>query len=200
MDDTPNPRGEVWIAGPCLASGYFANEELTKESFFTDPDDGRTWFKTGDIGEWHADGVLKIVGRKKSILKLSHGEVRAPTGWWRSLSASRGDRSCRQYLSLEKVDSILQGAKYVASVATHAESGADFAIAVVVADVPALQAWARSRNMAEAEDPAALVRHPDAIKVRCAALLVCGGDALLMRGGRRRCTRRSRSSAAAAGW
>lgn len=66
----------MWIAGPALASGYFKNEELTKESFITDPGDGRIWFKTGDIGEWHADGVLKIVGRKKSILKLSHGEVR----------------------------------------------------------------------------------------------------------------------------
>jgi acyl-CoA synthetase (AMP-forming)/AMP-acid ligase II len=32
------------------------------------------WFRTGDIGEVHPDGVLKIIDRKKDLVKLQHGE------------------------------------------------------------------------------------------------------------------------------
>lgn len=61
-------RGEVCIRGDTLFSGYYKREDLTKEVFV----DG--WFHTGDIGEWQANGALKIVDRKKNIFKLSQGE------------------------------------------------------------------------------------------------------------------------------
>lgn len=32
------------------------------------------WFYTGDIGQFHADGCLEIIDRKKDIVKLQHGE------------------------------------------------------------------------------------------------------------------------------
>ena len=35
--------------------------------------DGSTWFHTGDIGEMCADGVLKIIDRKKDLVKLKYG-------------------------------------------------------------------------------------------------------------------------------
>lgn len=33
-----------------------------------------SWFYTGDIGQFHADGCLEIIDRKKDIVKLQHGE------------------------------------------------------------------------------------------------------------------------------
>lgn len=32
------------------------------------------WFYTGDIGQFHPDGCLEIIDRKKDIVKLQHGE------------------------------------------------------------------------------------------------------------------------------
>lgn len=35
---------------------------------------GMRWFYTGDIGQFHPDGCMEIVDRKKDIVKLQHGE------------------------------------------------------------------------------------------------------------------------------
>lgn len=35
---------------------------------------GMRWFYSGDIGQFHEDGCLEIVDRKKDIVKLQHGE------------------------------------------------------------------------------------------------------------------------------
>ena len=32
------------------------------------------WFYSGDIGQFHEDGCLQIIDRKKDIVKLQHGE------------------------------------------------------------------------------------------------------------------------------
>lgn len=40
--------------------GYYKLPNKTADDFFDE--DGKRWFKTGDIGEMHADGVLKIIG------------------------------------------------------------------------------------------------------------------------------------------
>lgn len=41
--------------------GYYKNETKNREDFFVD-ERGQRWFCTGDIGEFHADGCLKIIG------------------------------------------------------------------------------------------------------------------------------------------
>lgn len=43
-----------------MSPGYYKLDEKTKEDFFTE--EGRRWFKTGDIGEYHPDGVIRIIG------------------------------------------------------------------------------------------------------------------------------------------
>ena len=59
--DKPNPRGEIIIGGPNVSMGYFKNEEKTTEEFSID-ENGQRWFCTGDIGEFHPDGCLQIIG------------------------------------------------------------------------------------------------------------------------------------------
>ncbi|MFH1644085.1 MAG: AMP-binding protein [bacterium] len=56
-------ESEILAKGSNVFSGYFKNEEKTKQEF---TDDG--WFKTGDMGEFDKDGFLFLKGRKKYII------------------------------------------------------------------------------------------------------------------------------------
>lgn len=60
VTDTPYPRGEILIGGGNVSLGYYKLPDKTKEDFFDA--DGKQWFRTGDIGECHPDGCLKIIG------------------------------------------------------------------------------------------------------------------------------------------
>lgn len=61
VTDKPFPRGEILIGGDNISEGYYKLPDKTRDDFFEE--DGKMWFKTGDIGEIHADGVLKIIGK-----------------------------------------------------------------------------------------------------------------------------------------
>jgi len=68
LDDDGNKmpqgeRGEVCIRTAANFTGYWNNEEATKEAF---TDDG--YFRTGDIGYLDPEGYLFIVDRKKEII------------------------------------------------------------------------------------------------------------------------------------
>lgn len=62
VHDKPNPRGEIVIGGQNISMGYFKNEEKTAEDYSVD-ENGQRWFCTGDIGEFHPDGCLQIIGQ-----------------------------------------------------------------------------------------------------------------------------------------
>jgi long-subunit acyl-CoA synthetase (AMP-forming) len=68
-----SPEGEVLIKSPGQFSGYYKQPELTAASF---TDDG--FFRTGDLGERRADGLLKITGRAKELFKTAKGKYVAP--------------------------------------------------------------------------------------------------------------------------
>lgn len=51
------------IGGPNVTMGYYKNEGKNREDFFVD-EKGQRWFCTGDIGEFHPDGCLKIIGKE----------------------------------------------------------------------------------------------------------------------------------------
>ena len=64
--------GEIFIKSQALFKEYYKNPEATQEAL----KDG--WFHTGDIGEFTAEGYLKITDRKKDIIKTSGGKIVAP--------------------------------------------------------------------------------------------------------------------------
>ncbi|HOM15364.1 MAG TPA: AMP-binding protein [Rubrivivax sp.] len=68
-----SPEGEVLIKSPGQFSGYCKQPELTAASF---TEDG--FFRTGDLGELRADGLLKITGRAKELFKTAKGKYVAP--------------------------------------------------------------------------------------------------------------------------
>lgn len=63
VTDTPHPRGEIIIGGANVSAGYYKLPDKTKEDFFHE--DGKQWFRTGDIGEFHSDGSIKIIGKDR---------------------------------------------------------------------------------------------------------------------------------------
>ncbi|KAL0274114.1 UNVERIFIED_CONTAM: hypothetical protein PYX00_006617 [Menopon gallinae] len=108
VKDKPYPRGEIVIGGENVSNGYYKLAEKTKEDFFEE--NGRQWFKTGDIGEVHPDGSIKIIDRKKDLVKLQAGE----------------------YVSLGKVESELKTCPIVENICIYGDSSKHFTVALVV--------------------------------------------------------------------
>lgn len=64
--------GEIWLSGPCVAQGYWDNEQATNATFRARTADGRGPFlRSGDLGGW-LDGDLYVTGRRKDVLVV-HG-------------------------------------------------------------------------------------------------------------------------------
>lgn len=68
-----SPEGEVLIKSPGQCTGYYKQPELTAASF---TEDG--YFRTGDLGERTAAGLLKLTGRAKELFKTAKGKYVAP--------------------------------------------------------------------------------------------------------------------------
>ncbi|XP_015273125.1 PREDICTED: long-chain-fatty-acid--CoA ligase 3 [Gekko japonicus] len=121
--DKPYPRGEILIGGQNVTMGYYKNEERTKADFMVD-ENGQRWLYTGDIGEFHADGCLKIIDRKKDLVKLQAGE----------------------YISLGKVEAALKNLPLVDNICVYASSFQSYIIGFVVPNHKELTELARKRG------------------------------------------------------
>ncbi|KAG0016500.1 long-chain fatty acid-CoA ligase [Entomortierella chlamydospora] len=126
----------LWIRGPSITSGYFKNAEETAATLTPD-----NWLKTGDIGEWHPDGTLSIIDRKKNLVKLSHGE----------------------YIALEKLESIYKSTAYCNNICVYADSMQSKPVAVIVTSEPRILELAKSKGI-EGKDFAELCKNKDIIK------------------------------------
>jgi long-chain acyl-CoA synthetase len=67
MDDAgrelpPGETGELWIAGPMVVPGYWANPQATAASFTAG------WWHSGDLGSVDAQGYVRVFDRKKDML------------------------------------------------------------------------------------------------------------------------------------
>lgn len=120
--DRPYPRGEVVIGGVNVTIGYYKNAEKTEEEYFER--DGKRWFRTGDVGEIHGDGCLKIIDRKKDLVKLQFGE----------------------YVSLGKVESALKMIGVVENICVYGDSAKTFTVALITPNAKQLEQIGQSLN------------------------------------------------------
>ncbi len=78
-------RGEICVAGECLARGYLNASGLTAEKFVPEPFSGvagARMYRTGDLGRYLADGRIEFVGRvdhqvKVRGVRIELGEIEA---------------------------------------------------------------------------------------------------------------------------
>lgn len=114
------PQGEIWIRGASVTEGYLDNEKETKAAITPDG-----WFMTGDIGEFNANGHLKIIDRKKNLVKTLNGE----------------------YIALEKLESVYRAANVVGNICVYAAQDKSKPVAIIVPVEPALQKLAAAHGI-----------------------------------------------------
>ncbi|MDD5584102.1 MAG: class I adenylate-forming enzyme family protein [Candidatus Omnitrophica bacterium] len=62
-------KGELWVKGDGVMTGYYKAPDLTKEVLTADG-----WLKTGDIAYCDGEGLIYLAGRKKDMIKVA-GEI-----------------------------------------------------------------------------------------------------------------------------
>jgi fatty-acyl-CoA synthase len=65
-------RGEIWIRGPTLFSGYYKDEAKTRSALTRDG-----WLRSGDLGALDSGGRIRYLGRIKDMLKVGGENVAA---------------------------------------------------------------------------------------------------------------------------
>ena len=74
----PGVAGEIWLGGIGVSQGYLNRPELTLSSFMESALGRR--YCTGDLGRWHTDGTIEIIGRiddqvKMNGIRIELGEI-----------------------------------------------------------------------------------------------------------------------------
>jgi len=129
IDEAEEGEGEIIIYGPSVMQGYHNNEDGTAQALTHDGG-----LRTGDLGHIDEDGYLWITGRVKELFKLNSGRYVAPAPLEAQLKLSPFISHCMIY-----------------------GAGQPYNVALIVADVPALQAYLRRPDVPVEQ----LLREPD---------------------------------------
>jgi acyl-CoA synthetase (AMP-forming)/AMP-acid ligase II len=65
----PGEAGEVWVKGPMVVPGYFANDTATREAFVAG------FWRSGDIGAIDEAGYLRVLDRLKDMINRAGYKV-----------------------------------------------------------------------------------------------------------------------------
>ena len=120
--DAKVPQGEIWLKGIPIMTEYFKNPEETGKALTPDG-----WFKTGDIGEFDANGHLRVIDRVNNMVKMQGGE----------------------YIALEKVEAVYRGSQVVANVMVEADFRYSRPIAVIMPNDKVLTTMAKDLGVDE---------------------------------------------------
>jgi long-chain acyl-CoA synthetase len=106
------------------------------------------WFYTGDIGQFHPDGCIEIIDRKKDIVKLQHGEyVSLGKVWLKNVSCEYFvEITLTVWCSLQ-VESALSTSNYVDNIMVYADPFHNYCVALVVPVHQALEKWAQNSGI-----------------------------------------------------
>ncbi|CCJ30825.1 unnamed protein product [Pneumocystis jirovecii] len=113
-------QGEIWIRGGPVSQGYYNRDQENKEAY---ADGG--WFKTGDIGEWTENGLLRIIDRKKNLVKTQNGE----------------------YIALEKLESVYRSCDIISNICVYADPEHVRPVAIVVPSELPLRRYLESKQI-----------------------------------------------------
>jgi long-chain acyl-CoA synthetase len=117
--------GEILGKGPNIVKGYYKRPDANAEAF-----DAEGWFHTGDIGEFDADGFLRITDRKKDLIKTSGGKYVAP----------------------QNIENLLKFDPRISQVMVHGDNR-KFCSALITLTQDAIEKWAKEQNLAYRDWP-----------------------------------------------
>lgn len=100
--------GEILTRGRHVFQGYYKDDESTCAVL-----DADHWLHTGDLGEQNSQGLVRIFGRKKEVLKTSGGKMIAP------LPIEEALKACS---IISQVCLVGDGRRYVSAIITLTES------------------------------------------------------------------------------
>jgi long-chain acyl-CoA synthetase len=109
--------GEIMAAGNMFA-GYHANDAATGEALV----DG--WLHTGDLGEFDADGFLRVTGRKKELIIPASGKNISPNN----------------------IENDLRRSPWIAHAVLHGDRRPHL-VALITVDAEEITPWAQARGL-----------------------------------------------------
>lgn len=133
----PEVEGEIVTKGPHVMKGYYKDDVATKAAV-----DREGWLHTGDIGKRDSLGFITITDRKKNIIVNSYGKNVAPG----------------------PIEARLGELKYISSIMVFGDKH-KFLTALIAPNFEELGAWAKTKHLANTDDKAALVKHPEVQKL-----------------------------------